>query len=138
MPRRGSRTQQPSSSSRAPRGTRQPVSVAGPSRRDDRSALPTAPPPFSTVAPPGHAMPQPVEEEYDGYDDMEGPSYAPSRMGRTSASNFDRGRGHAHGLSRYGNRTTRTARPARMSTLQGDEERTRTGMRRATTIAPTR
>lgn len=138
MPRGGSSTQQPSSGSRALRGTRQPVTVGGQSRRDGRTSLPTAPPPFSTVPPPGHAMRQPGEDEYDDDDDMESSSYAPSRIGRTSASSLGRSRGYSQGPSRFGNRMTRTALPTRTSTRPEDGERTRTGMRRATTIVPTR
>ncbi|KAI9791720.1 MAG: hypothetical protein M1816_003530 [Peltula sp. TS41687] len=113
MPRGRSSTQQPGRGSRAPRGTRQPMPVGGQSRRDDRRPSATIPPPFSTVAPPGHGMPQPGEGEYDDYDDYddyeegyseygngEGLSYAPNGMGPASASTSDRGRGYAPGPSR--------------------------------------
>lgn len=140
MPRRESSSQQPNSGSRAPRGTRQPVTVAGRSRRDDRTALPTAPPSFSTVPPSGHAMSQlGEEEEHDDDDDMEGSTYAPSRMGQTSASYLGPSRGRTRqSVPRAGGRMSRNAPPTYMSTVPEDDDRTRTGVRRATTIAPTR
>lgn len=147
---RGSDSRRPDQSSR--RSSREPSSSGGGSRRQgDRSEAPSAPPPFASIAPSGHAMPQPGEED----EGTRAPTYRSTadRESRTAASTSRSSASNPPDYSTQAPRGARAARATSLSTLReesgtlastrgGQTTRpaggTRTDGPRGTTVAPRR